>query len=306
MKRNAYVLLGIFITTAVPAASVTVPDPIVNLPAASNFWNAGVIKFDVSALKTKSGSQSVSIKSNDAFKYPNAQYDKENAVGLSSPIGTIKSMAWNDVTMTHLLCTTKAGIDPCLPDDYFSKDPIKSLATDSPGWAMHGAWALIDLSALKGQKVKLKIELKRYDDKDTVTTDDDLVPGLTAFKGYMQFGNRYHWFPNRHQIFKSPTTGHIASWWGDGQMTKPVWGKTQLVGTHSKQLGYDTAYVDGASDQSASTTASIEGFIQLDSAIPQNNFIALAIGGDARHPYASAATMKHDVNFELVVTLSNK
>lgn len=306
MKHRDLTLLGLIISSGVSATTVTVAEPIVNLPATSNFWNAGVIKFDANALNTKAGSQSAAVKTNDAFKYPNAQYDKENTVGLSTPIGTIKSMAWNDVTMTHLLCTTKAGMDPCLPDDYFSKDPVKSLATDSPGWAMHGAWALIDLSALKGQKVKLKIELKRYDDKDTVTTDDDLIPGLTAFKGYMQFGNRYHWFPNRHQSFVSPTTGHTASWWGDGQMGKPVWGKTQLTGTHSKKLGYDTAYVEGASDQSASTLASVEGYIQLDSAIAQNNFIAVAIGGDARHPYATAATMKHDVNFELVVTVSKK
>jgi len=87
--------------------------------------------------------------------------------------------------------------------------------------------------------------------------------------------------------------------WGNN-LQQPVWRKTaksnyELKGENSGALGYDTAF--GAGEQNL---AEVSGEIKLDASNMANNYLTIALGGDARH---ESAASKHDVNYQLTVAV---
>lgn len=217
-----------------------------------------------------------------------------------------KSMGWQDTA-------TNPDIKACSDTLKTECLNMADVATKGFGWAHNADWYLIDLNAIAGQKAYVHVMVERHNDgvatepdpKDatkTLPSDDDLIPGVTLWQGYQNSGKHIHWFPNRHQA--------TAKW--DGSTGTPFWarklskpsvkaGKTvyELKGTNSGQVGYDTAYGAGSQD-----TAVVEGVWQTaKKAGAQQNYLTLALGGDARHADAKS---KHAVNYKLTVIVSKK
>ncbi len=149
------------------------------------------------------------------------------------------------------------------------------------GWAMFSKWVVIDLNALQkgNSSVWVTITAERYNDGDEDTTDDDLIPALTVFQGRQDVGVHLHSYPNKFQ--KDP-------FW--------AWKLKPFAGGKTKSTGYSTAYATATEDK-----AEVTGRVMLKSG--NNNYLTVAVGGDARHADAS---QKHPVNFKLKVKLSRK
>jgi hypothetical protein len=226
-------------------------------------------------------------------------------------IPATKSMGWNDTATNPDIASCSATVTTnCIT--------IADVADKGFGWGHNSHWYLLDLNQLAGQKVHLHIVVERYNDGNNAETstnattgvvtnlpsDDDLIPALTAWKGYQDKGTHLHWFPNKHQTSTKPFWAGASDYVTvssshNGKLSKPVWvsGKNtyKLEGTNSAGLGYDTAF--GATDTSM---AEVSGLIQLSKKDPKENYVTIAVGGDGRH---AAATGKHDVNYKLSISL---
>lgn len=157
------------------------------------------------------------------------------------------------------------------------------------GWAMFSKWAVLDFNALQKAGIRkfwVSITARRYNDgiaeeRDAsgklLAGDDDLIPGLTVFKGRQDVGAHLHWYPNKFQ--KMP-------FW--------AWKLTPFAGGNTKSNGWSTGYMAAGSLDAAT----VAGQVVLKPG--GQNYLSVAIGGDARH---EAASSKHDVNFELSVKL---
>lgn len=141
-------------------------------------------------------------------------------------------------------------------------------------------WTLVDLNGLQKagmRSVWVTVTLSRYDDQDGTSTDDDLIPGLTVFRGRQDVGAHGFWYPNQFQ--ESP---EFWAW-----KLSPFHTTTAKSDTSG---GWATAF--GATDPGA---VSVSGLVPLK---PGNqNYLTIAVGGDARD-----GSSAHDVNFELSVT----
>lgn len=194
----------------------------------------------------------------------------------------------NGVTLSVPLTKSMAWCDP-------SSNPANPTNTDFEqcyGWAMHSKWAVLDFNKLQQaglKKVWVSVTVKRYDDGVAVETDsagktlpgdDDLVPGLTVFSGRQDMGAHLHWYPNKFQT-------EPAFW---------AWKLTPFAGGKTQSDGWATA--NGPGEQNS---AHVMGLVTLKPG--GENFLSVAIGGDARH---ATAAEKHDVNFQLDVQVSRK
>jgi hypothetical protein len=201
------------------------------------------------------------IKTGDDIT-PAAQAEAAKNGGISLIVPPTKSMAWCDPASN--------------PDN-----PGNTDISQCYGWAMHSKWVVLDFNALQKAgltNVYVSITAKRYNDNDAVATDDDLVPALTVFQGRQDQGASLHWYPNKFQ--KQP-------FW--------AWKLTPFAGGATKSNGWATGYMAGGSMDSANVT----GRLKLKPG--GQNYLTVAVGGDARDPSA-----KHDANFELDVALSKK
>jgi hypothetical protein len=219
-------------------------------------------------------------------------------------IGRTKSMGWND-----------PAVNPRSTKDNPITDPAMGY-----GWGHNSAWHLIDLNPLyaQGQRyLHVSVTVERYDDgvaqepkldsagKPTTDaagnpvfepSDDDLIPGLTAWQGNQDTGKHMHWYPNQYQNWDEmgmPVAGEKIFW---ANKLSPASGED---GSH----GWATAYFSAAQD-----SASVHVLIKLDKN-PAKNFLTVALGGDARHIFPPGdakqgqvdSSKKHDVNYKLTV-----
>lgn len=168
-------------------------------------------------------------------------------------------------------------------------NPVNPTTTDFNecyGWAMHAKWVVLDFNEMQKKGVKtvyLKLSAKRYNDNDNVTTDDDLIPALTVYKGRQDVGAHLHWFPNKFQ--KDPV---FWAW-----KLSPFNTETDKT---VNSLGRATAYGPGNQDE-----AIVTGKLALKAG--GQNYLTVAIGGDAHHENVAD---KHDVNFQFDVQVSKK
>jgi hypothetical protein len=224
-----------------------------------------------------------------------------------------KSMGWNDTATNPDIPACSATVTTNCLD--IVKDIDKAF-----GWGHSSHWYLVDLSQFAGKKVHVHIKAERYSDGavtetatdaktgavTTLPSDDDLIPGVTVWKGYQNAGTHLHWFPNKHQTsikgFWGGSSKYVTqSTSGLGKLSLPTWdaGKNKdpykLNGTNSAALGYDSAY-----NTAAQTTAEVSGIIMLSKKDASENYLTIAVGGDGRH---ASATLKHDVNYKLTVSI---
>lgn len=262
------------------------------LPALGIEYKARLVIDKAAALK--GDGVSISLATGDQLNDTGANNDEKIVVAAT------KSMGWNDTA-------TNPDVPACSSTVTTGCLNITDIAQGF-GWGHNSHWYLVDLTALKGQTVHVHVMVERYDDGNhnetnaagvALPSDDDLIPGLTVWKGYQNVGTSLHWFPNKHQSSTKP-------FWADaqlstaktGKLSNPVWplsktASSQLLGVNSAAVGYDTAY--GQTDTSA---AMVEGVVKLDAKDMNSNYLTIALGGDARH---NAATLKHDVNYKLTV-----
>ena len=200
---------------------------------------------------------------------------KQQGFGSTLKVPATKSMAW------------------CDP----ASNPANSTNTDFNqcyGWAMHSKWVVLDFNEMQKKGVKtvyLRLTAKAYDDGDHSDTDvtasnklgdDDLVPALTVFQGRQDVGAHLDWYPNKFQ-----TETPFWAW-----KLSPFTGKAT-----NNSTGWSTAYfAQGNLDK-----AVVTGKLALKAG--GQNYLSVAIGGDARH---SNIADKHDVNFQLDVEVSKK
>lgn len=306
MKKNY--LAGVVALLCAPVLAYAA-DPVVTPGKGAEY--IAKITFDKDTLKN-GGAEKV-IKTGDVLVEPHT----------STTVAAVKSMGWNDNAVNPKACsaTVTSGCITALT--------AADLSDKAYGWSHNSHWYLVDLTALKGKTAHIHIKLERMDDgtatetgskttttspvtnadgsKTTTTTtttinlpsDDDLIPGLTVFKGAQLAGTKIHWYPNRHQGSLSDDKTVTIPFWGSN-LQKPTWRKTaktnyELKGENSGALGYDTA--NGAGDQNV---AEVSGEIKLDASNMANNYLTIALAGDARH--ASSAD-KHDVNYQLTVAV---
>ena len=176
----------------------------------------------------------------------------------TTPLPTTKSMGWSDP----------------------AADPNKT--NQAVGWTHNSRWVLIDLNKLRKQGMSaawVKITLSRLDDGVIETpSNDDLIPGVTVFKGYQNVGTAKAWYPNTFQAVPN------QEFWGKKlQLTTPF--------SSPSSPGYATAY--GAADE---TLATVLGQVKLKN--DNNNYLSVAVGGNANH---ASPSDKHDVNFKLEI-----
>lgn len=149
------------------------------------------------------------------------------------------------------------------------------------GWTHNSKWLLVDLNKLYDQGIRrayVMVTLKQLNDgvaSETDSTgkvlpsDDDLIPGMTVFKGYQDHGTALGWYANQYQ-------------------TKvPFWANKLSPFSEGVPGGYATA--NGTTAQEVS----IYGLVKLQKG--RNNYLSIALGGDARH---ADTKLKHDVNFQ--------
>lgn len=166
-------------------------------------------------------------------------------------------------------------------------DPLSNPDDDTSidncwGWSMFSKWVVVDLNALQkaNKSVWVTITAERYNDNDADTTDDDLIPALTVYQGRQDVGVHLHSYPNRFQ--KNP-------FW--------AWKLKPFTGGKTKTTGWDTAYDTDTKDK-----AQVIGRVLLKPG--SNNFLSIAVGGDARHE--DPTKQKHAVNFKLTVKVSRE
>lgn len=170
-------------------------------------------------------------------------------------------------------------------------NPNKTTAdlSECYGWSAFSQWFLIDLSKLKAQKVSnvwVQISVKRFDDADDDTTDDDLVPALTVWRGQQALGKFGDWYPNKFQVFDNKILllpDVFKQFWG--------WTLTPLSNV-ADSLSWQTAST--ATDK---TTATITQKVALKGG--DKDYLTVAVGGDSQQ-----AETQHNVNFKLLVKLS--
>lgn len=142
-------------------------------------------------------------------------------------------------------------------------------------------WVVLDFNKLKKQgigNVAVEITARRYTIGDADDASNRLVPALTVFQGLQNQGGWGSWFPNQFQ--GSP------QFWG--------WKLTPFTGGTTNSSGWATAYTPtGGQDN-----ITVDGVLKLKGG--GNNYLSVAVGGDARDP-----ANIHDVNFELVVKVTN-
>lgn len=174
-------------------------------------------------------------------------------------LGAVASMAWNDP----------------------ATNPIGG--TEGYGWSHNSRWALIDLNKLNEpvsgesyDKARVIITVERYDDGivdevnskgQPLPSDDDLIPGLTVWKGAQRDGNFIYWYPNMCQ--------QEPSFWA----------------VNLSKCSYNSGY-----DNQDQTVARVERVVKLDEKKPANNMLTVSYGGDMR----DAAT-KHSANYKISV-----
>jgi hypothetical protein len=227
-----------------------------------------VANFVFSKQDAKSGA-SASIKTGDDVT-PAAQ--KGNGTTITVP--RTKSMAWCDPSSN--------------PDN-----PSNTDFDQCYGWGMHSKWVVVDLNDLQKRgmtNVWVSVTAKRASDGTTdeyaadgttpLPSDDDLVPALTVFQGRQDVGAHLHWYPNKFQ-----------------KQTFWAWKLTPFAGGKTESNGWATGYFSGGNLDSANVT----GKVKLKPG--GQNYLSIAVGGDARH---GDTKDKHDVNFELVVSVSKK
>lgn len=213
---------------------------------------------------------------NQTNGFPGFDDDSNAKEAISIP--PLRSMSWNNPQSN--------------PDGI-----VKTDAANGFGSGAHSQWYLVDLSKLPSGKYYVSIKLERYNDgqavevtpatattaEQTLPSDDDLVPALTVFNGYQNRGISGSWYPNQFQETQTP-------FWAE--MLKP---EKLLLGSNTKQAGYDTAFGSADAD-----TAHVSGAIRLDPAgkvAKTNRYLTVAIGGDDRNNPQN----KHDVNYKLTV-----
>jgi hypothetical protein len=177
---------------------------------------------------------------------------------------------------------------------YPAANPNKTTTdlTECYGWSVFSQWFLLDLRKLKAQgmtSVWAQISVKRYDDGDTETTDDDLVPAVTVWRGQQTQGKFGDWYPNQFQGFDAKGLA-IANGF------KPFWGWTLAplsnISDAKNVFSWKTA---STTDDKTSTT--ITQKIVLKGG--DKDYLTVAIGGDSH-----ITGDQHDVNFKLLVKLS--
>lgn len=215
----------------------------------------------------KNGASPVVIKTGD-----DVTPAQQKGLGTTITIPPTKSMAW---------------CDPVSNPDIPSNTDINTCY----GWGMFSKWVVLDLNALQKAgltSVWVSVTAKRYDDGvateadatgKTLPSDDDLVPALTVYQGRQDVGIHNHWYPNKFQ--KNP-------FW--------AWKLTPFTGGTTQSNGWATAYGPGSQD-----SANVTGRLKLKPG--GQNYLTVAVGGDARH---ADAKLKHDVNFQLGVQVSRK
>ncbi len=147
------------------------------------------------------------------------------------------------------------------------------------GNAKTAKWVLLDFNKLKKQgvgKVAVQITAKRYFIGNADLGANDLVPALTVFQGIQNQGTWGDWFPNKFQ--------QDPKFWG--------WKLTPFTGGTTESSGWATAYNETGGLESVF----VDGVFVLKGG--NNNYLSVAVGGDARVPGDS-----HDANFELVVSV---
>ncbi len=161
--------------------------------------------------------------------------------------------------------------------------------TECYGWSAFSQWFLIDLSKLKAQKVSnvwVQISVKRFDDADDDTTDDDLVPALTVWRGQQIQGKFGDWYPNQFQGFDTKGLPLASGF-------KPFWGWTLTpLSNNADSLSWQTAST--ATDK---TTATITQKIALKGG--DKDYLTVAVGGNSQQ-----SETPHNVNFKLLVKIS--
>jgi hypothetical protein len=148
------------------------------------------------------------------------------------------------------------------------------------GNAYDARWIVLDFNKLKKQgigKVAVSITAKRYTIGDINLPINNLVPALAVFQGLQNQGAWGKWFPNTFQT------------------TPPFWGwkLTPFKDGATESAGWATAYTP-TGGQSEIT---VDGVLKLVGG--NNNYLSVAVGGDARDP-----ANIHDVNFELAVKVA--
>ncbi|MGZ8243743.1 hypothetical protein [Methylomagnum sp.] len=206
----------------------------------------------------KSGAAPLVLKTGDALGTGDANHP-------ANTVPFVKSMGWKD--------------NAANPKDDASTDVNLGY-----GWTHNSKWFLIDLNKLYDQGIRkayVMVTLKQLNDgaaSETDSTgkvlpsDDDLIPGLTVFKGYQDHGTALGWYPNQYQ-------------------TKvPFWANKLTPFTEGSPAGFATA--NGTTAQEVT----LYGQVKLQKG--RNNYLSVALGGDARH---ATASLKHDVNFQFEV-----
>lgn len=209
----------------------------------------------------KAGAAALVLKTGDAL-------GAGDTLHPANTVPFVKSMGWKD--------------NAANPKDDASTDVNLGY-----GWTHNSKWFLVDLNKLYDQGIRktyVMVTVKQVSDGVATETDstgkvlpsdDDLVPGLTIFSGYQNHGTALGWYPNQYQ-------------------TKvPFWGSKLAPFAGAVPAGYATAF--GA----ATPEVSIHGLVKLKKG--RNNYLSIAVGGDARH---AAASLKHDVNFQFEVMVS--
>ncbi len=148
------------------------------------------------------------------------------------------------------------------------------------GNAYDARWVVLDFNKLKKQgygNIAVEITARRYFIGDANDASNDLVPALAVFQGLQNQGGWGHWFPNQFQ-------GSPQFW---------AWKLTPFTGGTTNSSGWATAYTPtGGQDK-----ITVDGVLKLKGG--GNNYLSVAVGGDARKPGNI-----HDVNFELVVKVT--
>lgn len=162
-----------------------------------------------------------------------------------------------------------------------SANPTTDLA-ECYGLSLSSQWFLLDLSKLGKRKIWAEISVQN----DEASTDDNLIPAVTVWRGQQTQGLFGDWYPSKFN-------GYDESGKPDGSVSKAFWAWS-LTPLNNNPGKFSWATAAGTDNSSAT----VNQLISLKGGA--SNYLTVIVGSD------NQATQNQNANFKLSVKLSGQ